>query len=215
MSSHCGDVLIVDDDRPSRNLLVSLLERAGYTARGVASAEEALETVAEQRPDVVLTDVQLPGISGYELCRVLRETHGEALGLMIVSGNRTEPFDRAAGILLGADDYMAKPVDSGEFVARVWRLAGRVNGRGSRKNGADGKIGTLSPREREVLDLLATGSDQDEIAQQLFISPKTVATHIQRSLTKLGVHSRTQAVALALRQGRDVTGHRLAVGAAD
>jgi DNA-binding NarL/FixJ family response regulator len=215
MNSHCGDVLIVDDDRPSRTLLVSLLERAGYTARAVTSAEEALESVAEQRPDVVLTDVQLPGVSGYELCRELRATHGDALALMIVSGERTEPFDRAAGILLGADDYMAKPVDSGELIARVWRLAGRVNGRRSRKSGGDSKIGTLSAREREVLDLLAAGSDQEDIAQQLFISPKTVATHIQRTLTKLGVHSRTQAVALALTQGRDVPSRRLAVSAAE
>jgi DNA-binding NarL/FixJ family response regulator len=207
MNSHCGDVLVVDDDRSSRTLMVSLLERAGYSARGVDSAEEALARVAEQRPDVVLTDVQLPGVSGYELCRQLREEHGEAIGLMIISAHRAEPLDRAAGILLGADDYMAKPVDSGELVARVWRLAGRATKRASRNSNGDGKLSALSVREREVLDRLAAGSNQNDIAQELFISPKTVATHIQRILTKLGVHSRTQAVAFALTRDPDVAGN--------
>jgi DNA-binding NarL/FixJ family response regulator len=82
---------------------------------------------------------------------------------------------------------MAKLVDSGELIARVWRLVGRVTNRAPRMKNGNGKLGVLSARERDVLDLLASGSDQDDIAQQLFISPKTVATHIQRILAKLGV----------------------------
>jgi DNA-binding NarL/FixJ family response regulator len=200
VADHCGDVVLVDDDAGFRTLLIAVLERAGYATIGVASAEEAQSAIAEQKPDLVLTDVQLPGVSGYELCRQLKDEYADELAVIIVSADRTEPFDRAAGILLGADDYMVKPVDPGELVARVWRLAGRSSGRHvSESNGASDKLDTLSKREREVLDLLATGSDQDKIAQALFISPKTVATHIQRVLTKLGVHSRTQAVALALR----------------
>ena len=118
----------------------------------------------------------------------------------MISGTRTKPFDRAAGILLGADDYMVKPVDAGELIARVWRLVRcrpQTNGAG---HGVGTKLDVLSSRERQVLALLSEGADQDEIAQTLFISPKTVATHIQRTLTKLGVRSRTQAVALALRR---------------
>jgi DNA-binding NarL/FixJ family response regulator len=196
-----GDVVVVDDDGAFRSFLISTLERAGYAALGVPSAEEALTAIATGRPDVVLTDVVLPGVNGYELCRELRGMHGEAVGIIIVSGKRTEPFDRAAGILLGADDYMVKPVDAGELVARVWRLAARTNGH--RSDGNDkrsAKLDGLSARERQVLDLLAAGLAQDDIADALYISPKTVATHIQRTLTKLGVHNRTQAVALALRR---------------
>jgi DNA-binding NarL/FixJ family response regulator len=200
---HCGDVVLVDDDPKFRALVSEILERAGYDTVSVGSAEEALTTIAARTADIVLTDVQLPGLSGYELCRRLKEEHGESLSVMIVSGERTEPFDRAAGILLGADDYMVKPVDPSELLARVWRLVPRGNGNPSApSNGGNVKLDLLSPRERQVLDLLTTGSDQHEIASTLFISPKTVATHIQRILTKLGVRSRTQAVALALRQDR-------------
>jgi DNA-binding NarL/FixJ family response regulator len=204
MQNHCGDVVLVDDDAGFRSLLKGVLERAGYATVGVATAEEAQAVIAEQRPDVVLTDVQLPGVSGYELCRQLRDEHGEELAVIIVTGERTEPFDRAAGILLGADDYMVKPIDPGELVARVWRLVARMKRSRRSPNGhqRNGKLDSLSARERQVLDLLAGGSDQGEIAKTLFISPKTVATHIQRVLTKLGVRSRTQAVALALRRDR-------------
>jgi DNA-binding NarL/FixJ family response regulator len=207
VGEHCGDVVLVDDDDAFRTFLLGVLEGADYAAVGVATAEVALAAVDERRPDVVLTDVQLPGMSGYELCRRLKAEHGDKLAVIIVSGERTEPFDRAAGIRLGADDYMIKPVDPAELVARVWRLAGRPSGNArsngharSQSNGRNGRLDLLSAREREVLGLLAAGSDQEEIAQALFISPKTVATHIQRTLTKLDVHSRTQAVALALRR---------------
>jgi DNA-binding NarL/FixJ family response regulator len=202
MADHRGDVLLVDENDGFRTFLTAVLERAGYETVGVSSAEEAVVAVAECRPEVVLTDVQLPGVSGYELCRQLRHEHGEELAVIIVTGDRTEPFDRAAGILLGADDYMVKPIDPGELVARVWRLVARMKRSRRSPNGhqRNGKLDALSAREREVLDLLAGGSDQGEIAKTLYISPKTVATHIQRVLTKLGVRSRTQAVALALRQ---------------
>jgi DNA-binding NarL/FixJ family response regulator len=200
---HYGDVVLVDDDDDFREFLSEILERAGYATVGVASAEEALTEIAERRPDVVLVDVQLPGLNGYELCRRLKSGPGHGPAVMIISGERTEPFDRAAGILLGADDYMVKPVDPGELVARVWRLSRRNGSRDRPQSQADNsRLDALSARERQVLDRLAAGSDQGEIAQALFISPKTVGTHIQHILSKLGVRSRTEAVGVALRQPR-------------
>jgi DNA-binding NarL/FixJ family response regulator len=145
----------------------------------------------------------------------MKDAYGDEIAVMLVSGERVEPFDRAAGILLGADDYLVKPIDPGELVARVWRLAGRTSGRRSERERAatDGKLAALTDREREVLSLLANGSSPNDIAGALYISPKTVATHIHRILSKLEVRSRTQAVALALRNDR--TGaHGLAVDAA-
>jgi DNA-binding NarL/FixJ family response regulator len=148
----------------------------------------------------VLLDVNMPDGSGYEVCRALRSEFGPGLPIVFLSGERTEGFDRAAGLMLGADDYLVKPFDPDELVARVRRLVGRGfharDGSGTQRMIAR----SLTPREREVLRLLVDGFAQDEIASSLFISPKTVATHVQRILGKLGVRTRAQAVALAFRE---------------
>jgi DNA-binding NarL/FixJ family response regulator len=106
-----------------------------------------------------------------------------------VSGEWVDPLDRAAALLLGADDYIVKPFGQDEFLARIRRLLARTAraGRGAK---ADAAVSALTTREQEVLRLLASGLSQMEIAGRLVISPKTVATHIQNVLTKLGVHSR-------------------------
>jgi DNA-binding NarL/FixJ family response regulator len=134
-------------------------------------------------------------MSGYEVRHQLRQRFGEELSIIFMSGERTEPEDRVAGLLIGADDYITTPFDSSEFLARVRR--GLV--KSARQEGAVDS--QLTPREHEVLRLLATGVGPEEMARKLFISPKTVGTHIQRILTKLGVHSRTEAVAIAYRTG--------------
>lgn len=190
-----GSVLVVDDDESYRQLVLSLLERAGYSAVGLQTGGEALAAVRAERPALVILDVKLPDISGYEVCRELKDAHGSALPVIFVSGVRTESFDRAAGLLVGADDYIVKPFDADEFLARV-RTHFAPPTRGPNPDSAASR---LTRRELEVLRLLADGLDQGEIAERLVISPKTVATHIQHILEKLGVHSRAQAVAIAHR----------------
>jgi DNA-binding NarL/FixJ family response regulator len=155
-----------------------------------------LASVSRRRPALVLLDVQLPGISGYEVCHELREHYGRDLPIVFLSGTRTEPSDRVAGLLVGADDYIVKPFDSDELLARARRLMTR-DGRGT----AGTNDARLTKRERQVLELLASGVQQNEIAERLVISPTTVATHIQRILSKLGVHSRAEAVATAFQLG--------------
>jgi DNA-binding NarL/FixJ family response regulator len=171
-----------------------LLEPLGYVIHEASTAEEALSIASAERPDLVLLDIQLPDFSGYELCRRLREEFGDEMGIIFVSGERTEELDRTAGLLLGADDYIVKPFAGGEFIARVRRTTDRAVPASAGANGS-----SLTPREVEVLRLLAEGLGQKKIAQALFITPKTVATHIQRILIKLGVHSRAEAVAYAHR----------------
>jgi DNA-binding NarL/FixJ family response regulator len=186
--------LIVDADPASRDALADVLHRAGYATSEAASGEEALALAGVDRPALVIMETHLPGASGYEICRELREAYGDALPLVFVSATRTEETDQVAGLLIGADDYLPKPIRFDHLLARVRRLMVQ-----SAPGGA--AMGTpLTPREREVLDLLADGVRGDEIARRLVITPKTVAKHIERILGKLGVHSRAEAVAVALRR---------------
>jgi len=182
----------------------------GYETQQAQNGREALETAKQLQPALVLLEVNLTEVSGYEVCRELRDRFGDDIAIIFLSGDRTEPYDRVAGLLLGADDYIVKPFDEGELLARV-RSALRHSALPP-NNGSQGDPAaeTLTSREREVLKLLARGLTQAEIAGKLFISPKTVGGHIQRVLTKLGVHSRAQAVAFAHEQGlADVEGHAL------
>jgi two-component system, NarL family, nitrate/nitrite response regulator NarL len=200
-NSHSATVLIVDDDANYRAYVSSILERVGYRTSEASSGEDALTAARGERPACVLLDVLLPGVTGYEVCRELRDEHGEALPIIFVTGERTEPGDRVAGLLLGADDYVVKPFDPDELLARVRRMISRSDLVGRENGEAPRNSFGLTGREREILALLAGGLSQKGIAAELVISPKTVATHIQRILGKLGLHSRAEAVAVAHREG--------------
>jgi DNA-binding NarL/FixJ family response regulator len=188
-----SSTLVVDGDTDSRAAVARALERAGYPTRQAATGEEALEAVSRQLPGLVIMETHLPGASGYEICRELRERYGDDLPIIFVSGTRTDETDRVAGLLLGADDYLPKPIQFDHLLARVRRLTAHA------APVALPVASLLTPREREVLGLLAEGLGQIDIANRLVIRPKTVAKHIERILSKLGVRSRAQAVALALR----------------
>jgi two-component system, NarL family, nitrate/nitrite response regulator NarL len=146
----------------------------------------------------------------------LRDECGPELPVIFVSGTRVDAIDRAAGILVGGDDYLVKPVDPDELLARLRRLLERA-GAWSRPQPSD-----LSEREVEVLQLVAEGWPPAELATKLIISPKTVSSHMQRILTKLGVHTRAQAVAVAYeaglirvsRNGHEVEAHSAPLDAA-
>ena len=189
----CGRILVVDDDETFRALVTTMLETAGFACAEAASGPAALALVrGAELPRLVVLDVQLPGISGYEVCRVLRDEVGDSLPILFVSGVRTDPLDRAAGLLLGADDYLVKPFAPDELLARIRALLRR----GRPSVATNGNWG-LTRREGEVLRLLARGLSQPEIASRLTISHKTVGTHIEHILRKTGARSRAQAVALA------------------
>jgi len=196
--------------------MLDVLTSAGFDARPAVSGEAAVAAVAEREPDVIVLDIRLPGISGYEVCRRVREEHGNRIGIMFISGFRADSLDRVAGLLIGADDHLAKPFAPDELIARVRRIALRgqdsldepAAGNGSiGHHGRDGSGYGLTDREHEVLDLLASGLDQRAVALRLVVSHSTVATHIQHILDKLDVHNRAQAVALAHREGLVDPGH--------
>lgn len=189
-----GVVVIADEDVEARGQLATALRGAGFATVEVATGHDVLDRAREERPAAAVLEVSLPGLSGYSVCRRLREELGDDLPIVFVSGHRTEPHDRVAGFLVGADEYLAKPVTAEELIIRISRLVRRADGRARAS-------APLSPREREILALLARGLGQKEIARELYVSPKTVGTHVEHIYRKLGVRSRAQAVAAAIREG--------------
>ena len=186
-----GRVLVVDDDPLICEMITTTLAEHGFLTRRASDAREAIYLMQRETADIVLLDVHLPDISGYQVCRRLRDDYGDAVGIILISGERMESMDLVAGMLLGADDYLVKPFVLDELLARVQRLARRT--RPLPRTAVAG----LTRRELEILRLLACGLDPAEIARDLVITPKTVEKHIEHILLKLGVHSRAQAVALA------------------
>jgi DNA-binding NarL/FixJ family response regulator len=202
---------VVDDDAEFRAAVREVLERAGFVVREAPDGEQALATAQASRPSLVVLDVCLPGISGYEVLRALQDTVSADLPVVFMSGERTDKNDLISAMLLGADDYLIKPFDPDELLARIRRsLARPANRHGGASQQPPSPLMSLTPRELEVLELLADGLNQTDIAARLVLSSRTVGTHIQHILTKLDVHSRAQAVAVALRdglEGRDVIAH--------
>jgi DNA-binding NarL/FixJ family response regulator len=187
-------ILVVDDDAGFRAFVAAILERIGYDVVEAGDGARAIEAARDARPAAVVLDVRLPQVSGYEVCRELRDLYGDGLPIVFVSGERVEAFDRAAGMLVGGDDYLVKPVNPDELLARVRRLLERDRGEARNEQ-------PLTEREIEVLQLVAEGLPPAQIGAQLVISPKTVSSHVQRILAKLDVHTRAQAVAIAYELG--------------
>jgi DNA-binding NarL/FixJ family response regulator len=187
-------IVIADPEQGSRQALAAILTRAGFRVMQAETGEEALALARTNSPGAVVLEVPLGNLSGYEVCHSLRAELGPDLPIMFLSGARTESYDRVAGLLLGADDYLVKPYADGELIARLTNLYRRSRAR------TLGEARRLTKRELEVLDLLGGGLRHDDIARQLFISPKTVATHVEHILRKLGVRSRAEAIAVAYRE---------------
>jgi DNA-binding NarL/FixJ family response regulator len=198
-----GAILIVDADAGFRAFVSGLFRDAGYNVIDTGRGDEALASARKSQPGLVVLDVGLPDISGFEVCQQLRDEFGEDVPIIFVSGDKTAPVERAAGFLVGGDDYLVKPVHRDELLARARRLIHRSRTQRPLRSRVNG---SLTQREIEVLTLLADGRRSDEVAQALTISPKTVATHVQRILAKLGARTRAEAIAVAYKEGLTTSG---------
>ena len=109
-------ILIVDDDNNIAELIALYLTKECFETKIVNDGEEALKEFVSFRPDLIILDLMLPGIDGYQVCREIRHTSDVPIIMLSAKG---ETFDKVLGLELGADDYMIKPFDSKELVARV------------------------------------------------------------------------------------------------
>lgn len=125
-SGTVASILVVDDDEPVRDAVERGLGLHGYAVIGAADAEVAFGVVAKRRPDLLVLDIGLPGISGIELCQRLRDVDVDVPILMLSA--RDQVGDRVAGLQAGADDYLVKPFALDELVARVQALLRRARG---------------------------------------------------------------------------------------
>ena len=117
-------LLVVDDDKNTRLFLTALLEDAGYTVTAASNGEEALETMDRAHIDLVVLDIMMPKMDGYEFTRLLRESDNN-LPILMVSAKQL-PADKHKGFAVGTDDYITKPIDDEEFLYRIKALLRRA-----------------------------------------------------------------------------------------
>jgi DNA-binding NarL/FixJ family response regulator len=208
-------VLVVDDHRMFADAIELLLAgEEGLEVVGVAeTAEEALDVCDRECPAVVLMDIDLPGMDGVDATKRVLETCPDAR-VVVVTAFQGEVMMRA--LEAGARGYLPKTRAAEELTGVIRRAAagemilptGEVGGvpsslrkDRSAKSGALERLGGLTSREVQILQALADGMSTSEVAEALVISPLTVQSHVKSILFKLGVHSKLEAVTIALRHG--------------
>lgn len=189
--------VIVDDHPVAREGLKTLLAGAGFEVVGeAADGRAALRLLREIRPDVAVVDVALPAISGIELCRRVRRRLPQVKVVLISMFD--EPAWRTEAASAGAAAYLLKGESPEGIVDAVLRAA---RGEVLLQGGSEAASVPLSPREREVVQLISEGKKLSEIAAILSRSPATVRAHKASAMRKLNVHSTAELVRAALRLG--------------
>ncbi|MCL4292424.1 MAG: response regulator transcription factor [Acidimicrobiia bacterium] len=201
-------VFLLDDHEVVRRGLKDLLEGAGDLAVvGEAStAAEALARIPPTRPDVAVLDVRLPDGNGVEVCREVRTRHPEIQCLILTSFSDDEALFQA--IMAGASGYLLKQVKGTDLVDAVRRVAAgqslldpavtrRVLERLREPPEEDEALARLTEQERAILELIAEGLTNRQIAERVHLAEKTVKNYVSNLLAKLGMERRTQAAVYA------------------
>src|SRR6266516_4123705 len=209
-------ILVVDDHRTFGEAMRIALEREkDLSVIGVAtSGEESVALADDHVPDIVLMDIEMPGMDGIEAIRKLKEKSPEAR-VVVVSAHQGE-LVMARAVEAGASGFLSKETALTDIVQSVRlayqgeslmepdlvrRVLRHLRHRRAQEATEQQRAERLTPRETEILQLMARGIATDEIATQLGVSPYTLRTHVQNILTKLGVHSKLEALAFAIRHG--------------
>ncbi|MCW5773860.1 MAG: response regulator transcription factor [Rhodospirillaceae bacterium] len=200
MKTPDATVFVVDDDEAVRQGLGALLRAKGYGVEAFASADEFLAAMPSSRPACLLVDIRMPGMSGLELQREMKRRDA-ALPVVVVTGHGDVPAAVAA-LKAGAVDFLEKPFDADALLAAVsegLRKAAAVAA-GVKPDFAAlaERVAGLTPREREVMELVVAGQPNKVIAHRLAISLRTVEIHRARVMDKTGVKSLADLVRLAV-----------------
>ena len=209
-------ILIVDDERTfGEALQLALRQEKDLKVIDVAvDGDTAMRVVDEQHPDVVIMDVAMPGMNGIEATRRIKEGDPDAQ-VLILSGHE-DPLLLARAVQAGAVGLLRKTeaiVNVASSVRRAYRgesiheqeevegAMRRLRHRRDAEADAKRRLERLTPRERQILERMATGMSSEAISKSLNMSPHTLRTHMQNILTKLGVHSKMEALVIAIRHG--------------
>ena len=209
-------VFLMDDHEIVRQGLRSLLETDGNmdVVGEASSAAEALARIPLARPDVAVLDVRLPDGSGVEVCREIRSRNPEIVCLMLTSFSDDEALLDA--IMAGAAGYVLKDVRGTDLVGDIRKVATghslldpdltkRVMDR-VRSSHTPAHSVALTPQETKILDLIAGGRTNRQIAQEMYLAEKTVKNYVSNLLAKLGMSRRTEAAVYAVRRAENHRG---------
>jgi DNA-binding NarL/FixJ family response regulator len=213
-------VLIVDDERTFGEALELALghEKDLLVVDVTTSGAEGVASAAEHQPDVVIMDVTMPGMSGIEATRRIKETEPDA-HILVLSGHDDEHL-LARAMQAGASGVLRKTEAVAELARsvrqahrgeainepeEVERALRRLRHRRAQDAGSAERLSRLTPRELEILQLMAEGRSPEAISAALGVTPATLRTHTQNLITRLGVHSKMEALVLAIRHGTVTT----------
>jgi RNA polymerase sigma factor (sigma-70 family) len=198
-----GVVHVVDDDASFRTAIERRLKKAGYEVATYPSAQHLLDRLPDQRgPGCILLDVRIPGLSGPELQGRLNEL-GSALPIVFLTGYADVPTTVQA-IKAGADDFLTKPVSSDQLLRTIQRAMAHHEAMRDTKSKLDivrAHIASLTPREREVFELVVRGKTNKHVAHELGATERTIKAHRHRVMEKMQVQSLAELVSLAERVG--------------
>jgi len=198
-----GVVHVVDDDASFRTAVERRLKKAGYEVATYSSAQHLLDRLPDETgPGCILLDVRIPGLSGPELQGRLRKL-GSTLPIVFLTGYADIPITVQV-IKAGADDFLTKPVSSDQLLRAIERAMAHHEAVRDVKGKLDivrGNIASLTPREREVFELVIRGKTNKQVANALGATERTIKAHRHRVMEKMQVQSLAELVSLAERAG--------------
>jgi FixJ family two-component response regulator len=196
-------IFVVDDDLAVRDSLKLLLRSVGQAVETYGSAQEFLDAYSEDRPGCLVLDIRMPGMSGLELQQKLNEKHS-ILPIIFITGHGDVPMAVEA-MQAGAVDFIQKPFRDQDLIDRINQALERdSNNRAAlgERNDIRKRLETLTPREREVLDLVVHGKANKVIAGDLKLSQRTVEIHRARVMEKMQASSLAHLVRMVLEVGQ-------------